>query len=720
MNCNADSGNRISNRLVHQASPYLLQHAYNPVDWFPWGPEALDKARREDKPILLSIGYSACHWCHVMERESFENEGIARLMNQFFVSIKVDREERPDLDAIYMNYVQMLTGSGGWPLNVFLTSNQSPFYGGTYFPPEDRWGRPGFPTILEAVHQAYRTKKEEIQQHSLSLVNSLRQSPFNSIQPTKLSPALLDNAYHSLFRHFDWENGGMKGAPKFPSPTTLNFCLHFFSRTGNKEALAFVELTLKKMAQGGIYDQLGGGFHRYSVDDSWLVPHFEKMLYDNALLSRLYLHAYQATHNPLFERIVHETLHYVMREMASQGSSRILEALDSDPEGKLFERPLPPGGEAGYGGFYSSQDADSEGEEGKFFLWSLDEIRNHLTPEMSDLICRTYGVTEAGNFEGKNILSWNAASSVVDQMENGRENVLLDSARQILFAAREKRSKPFRDEKILVGWNGMMLAAFAEAGVALNRPEYLRVARQNAQYLLGYAFSGSRLNRTCSSHQPDQIPGFLEDYANFAEGLVLLFEATGENKWLDQAKVLADRILDDFWDESQSCFYLSSKQNEQLILRPLDLYDHAAPAGSSSAAMVLFHLYFLTGENRFCRTATRYLEKMASAMEQSPTAFGQLLCASSWHLGPVKQFVVRGNLAHPATQKFQQILYRQYMPLKIVGLSCDAESPKGKTLPIFEGKENDLATPACYVCRDRTCLPPMVNPLELKHYLEPK
>lgn len=714
MNHKANTGGRTSNRLIHQSSSYLLQHAHNPVDWFPWGPEALDKARQEDKPILLSIGYSACHWCHVMERESFENETIASLMNQFFINIKVDREERPDLDAIYMNYVQMLTGSGGWPLTVFLAPDQSPFYGGTYFPPEDRWGHPGFPGILQAVQQAYRTKGEEIQQHSLSLVNSLRQSPLNSFQSAKLNPALLDNAYLTLSRQFDWEKGGMRGAPKFPSPTSLNYCLHYFSRTGCKEALAFVELTLRKMAQGGIYDQLGGGFHRYSVDDSWLVPHFEKMLYDNALLSHLYLHAFQATRNSLFERIVHETLHCIMREMTSGTSSRAFEIHDEAPQGEIPGDQFPHRGEVDLGGgFYSSQDADSEGEEGKFFLWSLEDIRNHLTPEMSGLICRTYDVTESGNFEGKNILNWTSASTA----ENLMENALLSSAREVLFAAREKRIKPTRDEKILVGWNGLMLAAFAEAGAVLNQAEYLRVARQNAKYLLDHAFCNGRLNRTCSSRKSGQSPGFLEDYANFAQGLVLLFEATGEKKWLDLATVLAEQILEEFWDESQACFFLTSRQNESLILRPLDLYDHAAPAGSSSAALVLFHLSFLTGENRFYRTATTYVEKMAAAMEQSPAAFGQLLCASCWHLGPVDQFVIRGNPSHPITREFQKILHKRYLPLKIVGLYRDAESPDTKPFPIFEGKENDLETPACYVCRDQSCLSPMTNPEDLKQYL---
>jgi uncharacterized protein YyaL (SSP411 family) len=720
MNRTMNPKSKATNRLIHQSSPYLLQHAHNPVDWFPWGSEALEKASLEDKPILLSIGYSACHWCHVMERESFENEEIARLMNQFFVSIKVDREERPDLDAIYMNYVQLLTGSGGWPLNVFLTPGQSPFYGGTYFPPEDRWGHPGFPGILQAVHQAYRTKKEEIQQHSLSLVNSLRQSPLNACPSTEMTPALLDRAYRNLSPHFDWEKGGMSGAPKFPSPTSLDFCLHFFSRTGNQEALSFVELTLEKMAQGGLYDQLGGGFHRYSVDDAWQVPHFEKMLYDNALLSRLYLHAYQATRNPRFERIVHETLQYVMREMTGGSSSPISEPQDSNPEGDSSEPWLLSCGEAGSGGFYSSQDADSEGEEGKFFLWSLEEIRKHLSPEMTGLICRAYSVTESGNFEGKNILHRNAAPSSGNRWESGHENALFESARKILFAAREKRIKPFRDEKILVSWNGLMLTSFAEAGAVLSRPEYIQAARQNAQYLLDHAFFAGRLNRSCSSRTSDQIPGFLDDYANFAQGLVHLFEATGERKWLDLAVNLAERILDDFWDESQACFFLSSRQSEPLLLRPLDLFDHAVPAGSSSATLVLLHLYYLTGENRFYRTAANYLKRMASAMEQSPASFGKLLCASSWQLGPIEQFVVRGNSGHSTTREFLQILYKPYMPMKIVGLSCDAESLEDHAYPFFEGKENDLETPACYVCRNQTCLPPMTNPPELQLYLESK
>ncbi|MFQ6020210.1 MAG: thioredoxin domain-containing protein, partial [Dehalococcoidia bacterium] len=434
------------NRLIDETSPYLLQHADNPVDWYSWGEEALRRAKEEDKPILLSIGYSACHWCHVMERESFEDPETARVMNELFVSIKVDREERPDLDGIYMQAVQALTGQGGWPLTVFLTPEGEPFFGGTYFPPEDRHGLPGFPRVLQAVAEAYRTKREDVTRSAQQMASQLRQAAQSRPSPEPLTADILDQAYRSLDSRFDRQDGGFGAAPKFPQPMAHEFLLRYHHRSGESNALAMVELTLERMARGGMYDQIGGGFHRYSTDAVWLVPHFEKMLYDNALLSRLYLHAYQLTDRPLYRRIAEETLDYVLREMAA-------------PDG----------------GFYSAQDADSEGVEGKFYVWTRQEIESELGAEDGALLCRYFGVSDEGNFEGQNILYQpHDAETVAQQLGVPVERLTaaLERGKAHLLAVRDRRVRPGRDEKILTAWNGLMLRSLAEAAGALDREEY--------------------------------------------------------------------------------------------------------------------------------------------------------------------------------------------------------------------------------------------------------
>jgi uncharacterized protein YyaL (SSP411 family) len=447
-----------TNRLINETSPYLLQHAHNPVDWFPWGEEALETSRREQKPILLSIGYSACHWCHVMEHESFENEATARLMNENFVNIKVDREERPDLDQIYMSAVQMMTQHGGWPMTVFLTPEGVPFYAGTYFPPEDRYNMPGFPRVLISVADAYRERPEDIQQTAASVLSELKRSATALESNELLSTELLDAAFRGIIKTYDSTNGGFGGAPKFPPAMSLEFLLHTFYRTGNQQALEVVRQTCRKMAEGGIYDQLGGGFHRYATDARWLVPHFEKMLYDNALLSRLYLHYYQVSHDDAARVVAEGILDYVVREMTDAA-----------------------------GGFYSTQDADSEGVEGKFFVWSKNEIEESLGEQDAALFAAYYNVTTGGNFEGKNILNITRDLQEVATSEKVTVEQLtaaLARGRKILFTAREKRVKPARDEKVLTAWNGLMLASFAEAAAILDRPDYLEVAKKNAQFVL--------------------------------------------------------------------------------------------------------------------------------------------------------------------------------------------------------------------------------------------
>ncbi|MEP7274491.1 MAG: thioredoxin domain-containing protein, partial [Acidobacteriota bacterium] len=599
-----------------ETSPYLLQHANNPVDWYPWGPEALERARREDRPILLSIGYSACHWCHVMERESFENDAIARLMNENFVNIKVDREERPDLDTIYMNAIQMMTGHGGWPMTVFLTPDQVPFYGGTYFPPADRHGLPGFPRVLISLAEAYRTQHDEIVRNSASVLTELKKLNQIKVEEGELSIELLDRAAHQLLRTFDPVNGGFGSRPKFPPSMGMTFLLRQFRRTGDTATLAAVEMTLEKMAHGGIYDQLGGAFHRYSVDERWLVPHFEKMLYDNALLARIYLDAYLVTGNGLYSRIATETLDYVSREMTNEN-----------------------------GGFYSTQDADSEGEEGKFFVWSPQEVEAWLGAEDAKLFGRYFDITTEGNFEGLNILHVDTELDDVAALlgvDGPRLAEVVERGRGILFAAREERIKPARDEKILTAWNGLMMRSFAEASQVLGRADYREIAVRNAEFLLGNLRRDGRLLRTHKDGE-SKLNGYLEDYAYLADGLLSLYEATFDSRWFIEARALVETMIDQFWDEENAGFYFTGKDHENLISRTKDYYDNAIPAGNSVAIHVLLRLSMFTSEMRYREMAERSLRQLKDVVLRAPSAFGHLLCAFDLLLGSALEITVIGE-----------------------------------------------------------------------------
>ena len=675
-----------TNRLIHETSPYLRQHAHNPVDWYPWGQEALDKARREDKPILLSIGYSACHWCHVMERESFENEAIAEVMNAHFVNIKVDREERPDLDTLYMNYVQMTTGSGGWPMTVFLTPDQVPFYGGTYFPPEDRFGRPGFGRLCLALAEAFREKREEIKTRKPDVLRSLAAMNTLPAGAASVTAASLDQAFDQLAPRFDLTHGGFSGAPKFPGSMSLNFLLRHFSRTGRREGREFVTLSLEKMARGGMYDQLGGGFHRYSVDERWLVPHFEKMLYDNALLSRLYLEAYQLDPQPLYARVVEEILDYVVREM-------------QNPEG----------------GFYSTQDADSEGHEGKFFIWTPTEIGEILSEEASKAFCRYYDVTDGGNFEGSNILNVpRPLEQVASELSltPGELARILSEARQRLFPEREKRIKPHRDEKILTGWNAMMGVSFTEASLVLQRADYLEVARRNARFLLEHLCRKDRLLRT-HKDGVSKLSGYLDDYANLVEFLLALYQATGEREWLDQAVIYNDAMLELFWDREQSIFFLTGKEHDKLVTPVRDAYDNATPAGSSVAVFNLLKLAILTNNPEYRTIAETNLENMHLPLTRYPNGFGYLLGAADFYLGPVKEIAVVGNPESDETRRLLEVVHRTFLPNKVVAI-LDPNAPAGDgQLPLLEGKTLVKGRPAAYVCENYTCKAPVTEPDQL-------
>jgi uncharacterized protein YyaL (SSP411 family) len=686
----ASSSPQFTNRLIDETSPYLQQHAHNPVDWYPWGVEAFQEAKTEDKPVLLSIGYSACHWCHVMEQESFENEEIAAIMNRYFINIKVDREERPDLDALYMNYVQMSTGSGGWPMTVFLTPDQVPFFGGTYFPPEDRYGRPGISKLLRAVAEAYYTKRKEIEEQGPEITRRLEQINSLSGPSGSVDQQILDSAFGNLAARFDWSNGGFGGAPKFPAAMSLSFCLRHHRRTTNNESLRFVELTLEKMARGGIFDQLGGGFHRYSVDDHWLVPHFEKMLYDNALLSRLYVEAYQLTHKPFYRRIAEEVLDYVTREMTS-------------PDG----------------GFYSTQDADSEGEEGKFFVWTAEQVKAVLGSEDGEIFCRYYGVTVPGNFEGANIL--HVARSLEDLCLDFRRDQqeleqILSRSRKWLYAEREKRVKPHRDDKILTGWNGLMTVSFVEAGLVLKRADYLEMARRNLQFLLRNLRRDERIFRTCKDGKA-KLNGYLEDYANLVDALISFYEATGENLWLDQAVLYTDEALRLFWEPATHAFYLTSSAHEPLITRVREYYDNATPAGSSVAVLNLLRLALLTGKPRYREIAESSLEKMGAAMTQYPSGFGYLLSASDFYLGPVAEIVIVGETRAPETTALSDAVYRQFFPNKIVAWLDPSQPDRGQG-PLLEGKSPIGGKPAVYICRNYTCQSPITNASELERQLK--
>jgi uncharacterized protein YyaL (SSP411 family) len=609
-----------SNRLSQETSPYLLQHANNPVDWYPWGEEALARARAEDKPILLSIGYSACHWCHVMAHESFENPEIAALMNENFVNIKVDREERPDLDTIYMEAVQSISGNGGWPLTVFLTSEGKPFYGGTYFPPEEGRGMPGFPRVLQTVIDTYRNRRPEVDRIAGQIIQLLNQKTEHgeSLQP--LTAAILDQAYAALSQDFDEVNGGFGQAPKFPQPVTLEFLLRYYLRTRQPEALDMLRSTLVKMARGGIFDQIGGGFHRYSTDNIWLVPHFEKMLYDNALLSRLYLHTYLVTGDPLFRSVTEAILDYVLREMTDR-----------------------------QGGFFSSQDADSAGREGQYYLWTLAEVKNLLDPEKAAVVEQYYALTEEGNFEGCNILH---AAAQLSQSHNEQ----LKQARKILLKEREKRLKPGRDEKILASWNGLMLASLAEAAAAFQRADYLQAAEANGLFLLESLMSEGRLKHSFKDGAAP-LDGFLDDYAQVIEGLVALHQATSAGKWLKVAVDLTSVMLEEFWDQSAALFYDSAPDNQALFKRPRNIYDGAVPGGLSSAALILQKIARLSGDERLTEIALQSLRSVNQYLSGYPLSFGNWLCALDLYLGPAQDIAVIGPRSNPATADFRQVIY---------------------------------------------------------------
>jgi uncharacterized protein YyaL (SSP411 family) len=672
------------NRLVHETSPYLLQHAHNPVDWYPWGEEALQAAREQDKPILLSIGYSSCHWCHVMERESFEDNETARFMNEHFINIKVDREERPDLDDIYMNAVQALTGHGGWPLTVFLTPEGKPFYGGTYFPPTPRLGMPSFRQVLEAVREAWRNRRQLVEQQSHRLVAFIQDQTTFKARPGRLSSLTLPQAAEKLMASYDKDNGGFGNAPKFPQPMTWEVVLRTYHRTKNFELLKALTTTLDRMADGGMYDQLGGGFHRYSVDDHWLVPHFEKMLYDNAQLARLYLDAYVRTRTDRYGRIAGEILDYVRREM-------------TDPAG----------------GFYSAQDADSEGEEGKYYLWSQDEISAVLGTEDGALFCRYYGVTPQGNFEGKNILF--VDKQAVAQLGKAAEKRVLHELRPKLLAARAQRVKPETDTKVLAGWNGLMLHAFAQAARQLGRPEDLATAIASGAFLLDHMVQGDSLYHSYRDGRV-KIPGYLEDYGAVATGLLALYEATFASRWFVAARRLTDALLERFY-AGDGVFYDTSAEHRDVIVRPRNLYDNAVPSGTSLACDALLRMYGYTGEERYREPVEQALNMMAEALMKAPSAFGRLLCVADMALAGPKELAIVGAPEAPDTRALLERLATSYEPNVVVALCHPDDTQAASVIPLLADRPPRNGHATAYVCRQFVCKTPTTDPAKMMAYL---
>ncbi|MDP3704207.1 MAG: thioredoxin domain-containing protein [Candidatus Omnitrophota bacterium] len=681
------------NRLIHEKSPYLLQHAYNPVDWYPWGEEAFAKARQEQKPIFLSIGYSTCHWCHVMEHESFENPDIAAAMNRWFVSIKVDREEHPDLDQVYMTAVQSLTGHGGWPLSVFLTPELKPFYGGTYFPPERRFNMPGMNDMLPAVAGAWQQKREEIMTSADELTASLQAHLAPPSGRETIAIETLHAAFNQAVGAFDAAHGGFGDAPKFPRSPELSFLLAYWARTGTGQALEMVTTTLDHMSRGGIHDHLGGGFHRYATDAQWLVPHFEKMLYDQALLARTYLEAYRATKRPEYAKTARGIFAYVLRDLTDPG-----------------------------GGFYSAEDADSEGAEGKCYVWTPQEITQVLGSDAGELFNRFYGVTPDGNFEhGASILNVEQPLEIFATLKGVEPGALaqqLASSRERLLAVRASRVRPHRDDKILTSWNGLMIASLAYGAATLDDPRYLEAARRAADFVLTSLRRDGVLLRRYREGDA-RYPGTLEDYAFFSYGLLELYEASFDPRYLAEAKALATQMLTRFWDDAQGGFFLRSREESALIVRAKDAHDGATPSGNSMALHVLLRLGRLTGDDRLETAGRRALETFAATVARVPFGFPQLLMAWDFALGPTKEIVIAADSSVPEAAALVRTVRERFLPRAVTllhppgnaGAAIEALVPYVKPQGLIGGK------PAVYVCEQFVCRLPATTVAEVQDRL---
>lgn len=679
------------NRLIHEKSPYLIQHAHNPVDWYPWGEEAFEVARRQDKPIFLSIGYSTCHWCHVMERESFEDTEVARLMNESFINIKVDREERPDIDGIYMTVCQMMTGAGGWPLTVLLTPDRKPFFAGTYFPKESRYGRAGMLDLIPRLVEVWKHKRGDIEQSALEITSAL-QGNYDRRSGEALQPSILDQAFQQLARSFDESHGGFGSSPKFPSPHQLLFLLRYWSQTGNERALFMVEKTLQAMRQGGIYDHIGFGFHRYSTDSQWLVPHFEKMLYDQAMLAMAYTEAWQASRNETYARTVREVLDYVLRDMRS-------------PEG----------------GFYSAEDADSEGEEGRFYLWTPGEIESMLSEQEARVFLYAFNIQSNGNFReeairhqtGRNIPHTSKTSeqlSLLLEMPLERLEVLLESARKKLFEQREKRIHPYKDDKILTDWNGLMIAALAKAGQAMGQNQYVEAASKAADFILNQLRNSEGLLLHRFRNGDASITAHLDDYAFFVWGLLDLYEASFDEKYLEAAVCLNEEMLNRFWDEKNGGLFFSAFDSRDILVRRKEIYDGATPSGNSVAALNLIRLGRMSGNADLERKADSILRVFSESLNQTPMGYTHCL-QSLFFSGASSEIVIAGRPESEDTQILLKALHSFYFPCKVVLLRPEGQPDSFlfELAPFIQSLISIQGQATAYICCNHACQSPTTD-----------
>jgi uncharacterized protein YyaL (SSP411 family) len=698
--------NPTPNKLIFEKSPYLLQHAHNPVDWYPWGPEAFSKAEGEDKPVFLSIGYSTCHWCHVMEKESYEDVEVAELLNDAFVCIKVDREERPDLDSVYMKVCQQLTGSGGWPLHIIMTPDKKPFFAATYIPKDSRFGQVGLKELIPKVKELWASRRNELLESASKVTELLQETETGqhvSSTAEELGKSTMDEAYLQLSGSFDDLNGGFGDAPKFPSAHNLTFLLRFWKRTSDTKALQMVEKTLKAMRLGGMYDQLGFGFHRYSTDARWLVPHFEKMLYDQAMLTMAYTEAYQATGDDLFKQTAREIITYVLRDMTNSG-----------------------------GGFYSAEDADSEGEEGRFYVWTEEEIKQLLTADEADFAMKIFSVEKKGDFEeamsgertGNNILHLEKsptqiASDMHMPLQDFQKRV--EEVRRKLFDVRQKRVRPDKDDKILVDWNGLMIAALSKASQVFSEPEYANAAKRAVDFVLeNMRDSKKRLYHRYRDGEA-KVAGFLSDYSFFVWGLMELYETVFDAEYLQRAIELTEEMMKSFGDKQQGGFYFTTDDADVTLVRDKEIYDGALPSGNSVACLNLVRLAHMTGEARYEQAAARLMRSFSSLVLRAPSACTQLMIALDFAIGPSCEVVIVGDPDKIDTRQMMQAVRSRFAPRKVVLLNSSAQ--QRQQIPYFDALSGVLSSEhgkaTAYICCNRVCNKPTTDPDKMLELIDP-
>ena len=680
-----------TNRLVGETSPYLLQHQHNPVDWYPWGHEAHARAKSEDKPIFLSIGYSSCHWCHVMARESFECEKTARIMNEKFVNIKVDREERPDIDSVYMKSIISLVGQGGWPISLFLTPNCKPYFGGTYYPPVTKYNRPGFPQVLEEAFTLYKEQKDDLEIRTQKILEKIRAPESSSENDLIVVHRLIDEAVHIMEERFDAEEGGFGSGMKFPEPMNYTMLLRHWVRTGADESIRMLDKTLTKMAEGGMYDQLGGGFHRYSTDRYWRIPHFEKMLYDNALLAKLYIDMAQATKQDLYSEVPRDIFKYILCEMTS-------------PEGA----------------FYSGQDADTDGEEGLYYFWEMKEFLELLGPRNAKLMARYFGVTSSKGTSRKNVLYIKESMESLAKVEEVaifELDHILRTSKEILFQARRKRSRPFTDKKIITGWNGLMITAFAAGYMVLHGKNYLDVAIRAGEFLWNNMWKESGGLLRIYSNGESKINGCLEDYAYFLEALISLYEASFDLVWIERANQLADKMICEFYDEKDGGFFMSGLSSEVLIARLKNPADEAVPSANAIATLSLLKLGHLSGNKSYIDIGTSSVNAFKQRIDKNPAAHTGILAAADFMICSLTEVIFTGNLEDSSFEDMRDSLHQDYRPNKVIAWNKNDQA--SRLIPITEGKSAIDGVPAVYVCQQETCHPPVNSGKALANLLKP-